>query len=147
MSIQISGRFLLFLFFLTGIFYEAPGQNKSSVKVTATGFKNNKGQAVLAIFKTSDGFPSDFAKAFKKYTTIIHGNKAAFDVELTEDIYALVCVHDENKNDKMDKNIIGIPKEGVGLSNYIEKGFPSFNKAKISINDKVSSLAIIIHYL
>jgi uncharacterized protein (DUF2141 family) len=38
-----------------------------------------------------------------------------FDVEPGD--YAVLVHHDDNDNDKMDTNFIGIPKEPIGLSN------------------------------
>ncbi|WP_267382955.1 DUF2141 domain-containing protein [Sphingomonas sp. GC_Shp_6] len=31
--------------------------------------------------------------------------------------YAIQAYHDENRNDKVDRNFLGLPKEGVGFSN------------------------------
>jgi uncharacterized protein (DUF2141 family) len=44
--------------------------------------------------------------------------------------YAYKYFHDENKNDKLDLNWIGMPKEGYGFSNNAKGIFgpPSFNK-------------------
>lgn len=145
----------LFFFILIHSSYTVNAQNNAStasqrttsIIVTVTTFKNNNGQAILAIFKTSDGFPSDLTEAYKKYKGKIQDGKIAFTVELPEGTYAFSCIHDENKNDEVEKNIIGIPKEGVGLSNYTEKGYPSFNKAKVFINNKTSSLTFKINYL
>ena len=45
--------------------------------------------------------------------------------------YALVVLHDENMNGKVDTNWIGIPKEGYGFSNDAKASFsaPSFKDA------------------
>ncbi|MEI6089922.1 MAG: DUF2141 domain-containing protein [bacterium] len=44
--------------------------------------------------------------------------------------YAFKYFHDENKNDNLDLNWMGIPKEGYGFSNNAKGLFgpPSFNK-------------------
>ena len=44
--------------------------------------------------------------------------------------YALMVYHDENNNEQIDKNFIGIPKEPLGFSNrYEPKGPPSYSRA------------------
>ena len=36
---------------------------------------------------------------------------------MKHDQYAVRFIHDENQNEKLDTNILGIPKEGFGFSN------------------------------
>ncbi|NNK86271.1 MAG: DUF2141 domain-containing protein [Desulfobacterales bacterium] len=45
--------------------------------------------------------------------------------------YTVVIFHDQNANGKIDKNILGIPKESYGHSNNVRGtlGPPSFDKA------------------
>ena len=48
--------------------------------------------------------------------------------------YALLVYHDENNNNRIDKNFIGIPKEPVGFSNgYQPKGPPSYQRAAFTL--------------
>jgi len=148
-------QFQVVLIISLGLLYEAKAQNAAPVpetkmitlEITATGFKNNNGQAILNVFKTSDGFPGNFSKAYKSYKGKIQGNAIMFTIEIPIGIYAFSCVHDENNNNEMDKNFFGFPKEGAGLSNYKEKGFPSFNKAKVMIDKNTSLLSIKVNYL
>jgi uncharacterized protein (DUF2141 family) len=44
--------------------------------------------------------------------------------------------HDENGNGKLDRNMVGIPKEGYGASNNPAKKMraPTFDEAKFSVN-------------
>ena len=116
------------------------------VQLTVTGFKDNNGQAILNIFNSSDGFPSDFSKAYRSLKGKIIENKIKFSVELPAGLYAFGCVHDENSNNRMEKNILGIPKEGAGLSNYSRGGYPSYDKAKVHIREN-TFLQIKIKYI
>jgi uncharacterized protein (DUF2141 family) len=46
-------------------------------------------------------------------------------------------------NQKMDANIIGMPKEPVGISNYDGKGIPGgFNKLKMSVTALTKTIPI-----
>lgn len=51
------------------------------------------------------------------------------------DEYALLVYHDENNNNRIDKNFIGIPKESVGFSNgYQPKGPPNYQRAVFTLD-------------
>jgi uncharacterized protein (DUF2141 family) len=45
------------------------------------------------------------------------GNTAQCIFSVPKGEYAVAVFHDENGNGKMDKNLIGAPKEGYGFSN------------------------------
>jgi outer membrane protein len=50
--------------------------------------------------------------------------------------YALIVYLDENNNERIDKNFIGIPKEPIGFSNrYQPKGPPVFSSAAFRISE------------
>ena len=50
--------------------------------------------------------------------------------------YALMVHLDENDNDRVDKNFIGIPKEPIGFSNgYEPKGPPSYSRAAFVLRE------------
>jgi uncharacterized protein (DUF2141 family) len=138
---------LIVFFYNSKAQYEKGSSNNLiTVMVTVTGFRDNNGQAILNIFNSSVGFPSDFSKVYKSMKGKIVENRITFNVELPAGIYAFGCVHDENFNNKMERNMLGLPKEGAGLSNYATGGYPSYNKAKVNISTN-TSLQIKIKYL
>ena len=51
--------------------------------------------------------------------------------DLKKGDFALVALHDEDRNRKLKKNFLGIPKEGVAVSNYPKLRLPSFEKAAV----------------
>jgi uncharacterized protein (DUF2141 family) len=60
---------------------------------------------------------------------------------------AAAAYHDENGNNRMDSNFIGIPTEGTGASNNAESPFgpPKFRDARFSF-PKTSSIRFFIRY-
>ena len=58
-----------------------------------------------------------------------------FVIELPEGIYAIALFVDANKNLKIDKNFLGIPKEQFGFSNNAmgKLSAPSFEQAKFKV--------------
>jgi len=62
--------------------------------------------------------------------------------------YALVVLHDENMNGKMDINWLRVPKEGYGFSSDAKAAFgaPSFSDASFVYDGKTLDLTITLRY-
>jgi len=63
-------------------------------------------------------------------------------------VYAVSVFHDENMNQKLDKNFVGVPKEGYGDSNNPKKkmGPPSFEETKFQLSATEQSTEIKLMY-
>jgi len=138
----------LFLFFLFIAWHPVPA---NEVSITITGFRNDRGQVLISLFKDGDGYPDKPEKAFRKSkATIVSGNKAIISFTgLPPGNYAAVVLHDENSNLKMDKNWLGLPKEGYGFSNNVMGNFgpPGFSKASFQHeSDKQTTITIKLRY-
>ncbi|HNI91331.1 MAG TPA: DUF2141 domain-containing protein, partial [Leptospiraceae bacterium] len=61
---------------------------------------------------------------------------------------AIGIMHDENNNLKMDTNLIGIPKEGYGVSNNVKSklGPPKYEDAKITLQSANTIIQIEMNY-
>lgn len=62
--------------------------------------------------------------------------------------YALVVLHDENMNGRVDSNWIGIPKEGYGFSNDARSSLsaPSFKDAGFVYDGGTLEMTVHLHY-
>ncbi|MEM8944369.1 MAG: DUF2141 domain-containing protein [Planctomycetota bacterium] len=103
--------------------------------VEVTEIKGRDGQLIVSVYDREAGFPNQLEKARATLKTLPTKPKVVFK-NLTSGNYAVVVVHDRNKNNQIDQNFIGMPKEPVGLSNYNTIGLsnrPSFKKALISL--------------
>lgn len=62
--------------------------------------------------------------------------------------YGLALYHDENGNGKIDRNMIGIPKEGFGFSNNprIFMSAPSFKSVRMAVSGNGASARIRMKY-
>ena len=58
--------------------------------------------------------------------------------------YALKVFHDENENQKLDTNFIGMPKEKFGFSNDAMGRFgpPSFEQARFRFEESATTLRV-----
>jgi len=88
-----------------------------SLTVHVDGFRNQKGDLGVNVFKTPDGWPENNDKAFFHRGFPITGKESSAQLSLPSGRYALVVLHDENSNHKLDRNFLGIPREGFGFSN------------------------------
>ena len=106
-------------------------------RVTVTGLKNKQGHVRLIIFDDTGkkGFPSDHTKARHRLSVPASSAKNGSVTFLIKEKKlppcAFVALHDENSNRKADKNFIGIPKEGVAISNRVSVP-PRFKKARMT---------------
>ncbi len=68
--------------------------------------------------------------------------------DLPAGVYAVSVFHDENMTQKLDKNFVGVPKEGYGASNNPKKkmGPPNFGETKFQLRGTEQFLEIKLMY-
>ncbi len=115
---------------------------QTKLQVTVTNIKGQKGNIMIGIFDSGEKFlkePLDArtAKASGDSITVIFEN-------LKPGKYAVSVLHDANKNKDLDKNKLGIPKEGFGFSNNVlgAMGPPAFERAIIDLTPDLKILDI-----
>jgi uncharacterized protein (DUF2141 family) len=119
--------------------------------VHVSGFRNTKGVAGGTIFNNPDGWPENNDKALKHGSFPIDAaTKTAvitFD-GLTPGAYSFAVIHDENENKKLDKNMIGIPKEGFGFANNPHVGLsaPAFKDASVNVACPETVINVTLQY-
>src|SRR5260221_208787 len=105
---------------------QTPKTGKLTIKVT--GIRNNEGNIRVAL-RTDDNTTAD-----KKVVEIAPKPLTAEAVfeNLAAGTYGVAVIHDENKNEKLDFNDVGMPIEGYGHSNNPAKrpGPPNFDETK-----------------
>jgi uncharacterized protein (DUF2141 family) len=103
-----------------------------------------------ALFESQDGFPQDYLRSATNIMVIkIRKSQARCDFEdIPPGTYAIVVVHDENMNGKLDTNWLGIPTEGYGFSNNSKIVFkaPSFSEASFKYDGQNLEMTINLHY-
>ena len=84
---------------------------QSSLTVEILSLESNKGVVIVDLLDQNEESVSDS-------TSEIVANKCTLVFEdLADGQYAIRYFHDENENDELDTNLLGIPKEGFGFSN------------------------------
>jgi uncharacterized protein (DUF2141 family) len=97
--------------------------------VNVSGGKPGIGQAVLSLFSSPESY---LEHPLREETKLVDGKGQSTFVlrQLQPGTYAVVVVHDEDRNGKLNKGFLGIPTERVGFSNNakILLGPPSFDE-------------------
>ncbi|MCS6820631.1 MAG: DUF2141 domain-containing protein [Microscillaceae bacterium] len=139
---------LLFIL-LTG--FEIPSQksDKATLILEITDIRSNMGKILLSVFNTPDGFPAQAEKAHRTLQYKVTGNTAIITIpDLPMGEYAIAILHDEDNNGKMNRNFLGVPKEGYGASNDARNMFspPDYEKAKFLLNTPQKKMKIKMMY-
>jgi uncharacterized protein (DUF2141 family) len=111
--------------------------------------KSTEGQVGILVFNKKDGFPADREMAVRDVLLPIKNGVIQYTFSgLPFGEYAVAVMHDENKNNELDTNFFGIPKEGNGVSNNVVNplGPPKFQKAVFSLNQKSHAIEINMRY-
>ncbi len=122
-----------------------------TLRIHVDGLRNSTGVVGAAIFKARDGWPEDMGKTVHHWPTpIASGAREATAVmdNLPAGDYGVVAIHDENRNHKLDRNFIGIPKEGFGFANNPHVGLsaPGFDAAIVHVTCPVTEINIHMIY-
>ncbi len=143
-------RLLIFVVLITSSIFGKQSQHGHNLNIEVEGIRNSNGLIGISIYNSPHGFPNDLAKAIKTEFVTIKDNKAKIAINnLSEGYYAISVFHDENGNRKIESNWIGLPKEGVGVSNNVKASFgpPKFNDAKFMLNRSEQIITISLFYL
>lgn len=117
---------------------QTPRSSGCLLRIHVDGFRNTKGNLGTVLFKSPDGWPEDLNKTFRSGPAPI--NKATRTAvaewpNIPPGNYAIAAIHDENSNHHLDRNFIGIPKEGFGFANnpHVTLSAPSFKQAMVHV--------------
>jgi len=137
---------LFFLLLLQDILFA----KNLTLTVEVEGLKNKNGDLIVALYNKEGTIPDEkLNKFFKKKT--ISMDELSKDIKfenLSEGRYAVIVIHDENKNGKIDKGLL-LPKEGVGFSNFSSISIinkPNFKKASFILDKDLTKKIKLIYF-
>lgn len=99
-----------------------------------------QGEIKVGVFNTDTHFLKE-GKVFKGYSVKVDKNTASFTIsDLPKGEYAVSIYHDVNSDDKMNTNMIGIPKEPYGFSNNVKPimSAPKFRECKFNFDENTT---------
>ena len=136
---------------LTGIIFSALlytltlSSEIMKLRVKVTNIESDKGKVMVALYNSKESYENGKSEPYRYASLEIQKGESNWEVDsLPAGEYAIKLYHDENDNQKMDKNIVGIPKESYGFSNNAPARFgpPSFEDAAFQV-DKEETIQVI----
>ena len=130
-------------------FADIASSSSVQVDIWVTQARSDRGVVLALMFATSEGFPGRLERAVDRAKSkIVDGRAQLVFREVPSGTYAVVVVHDENNNQALDTNLLGIPNEGVGVSNNPQTrlGPPRFEDAKFSVKRHDLKKRIVLNY-
>ena len=142
-------RFRLpFLAFAAALIFIAGPASAARIVVTIDGLHSNQGNVFVGLYagpaKFLQGNQSDAQRKVRASTgpmTVVFDN-------LPPGTYAVGAFHDENANDHLDTNVLGLPTEGYALSNGVRPvvAKPPFQQAAFTVGNGDKPVALHIRY-
>ena len=115
----------------------------SAVEVVIRPTPANTGNIIVALC-TEESFPHEERCPVRKIVPAKEAERAISLATPAPGRYAVIAVADVNGNNKLDTNLIGIPKEPVGVSRNpaLRFGPPKFDETAVELNDSPQQLTI-----
>ncbi|MFC2119642.1 DUF2141 domain-containing protein [Bacteroidota bacterium] len=115
-----------------------------SLIVRITGFASDDGDCWFALDNSKEVYESEYSVFIGKILPIINNEVLLKIDSLKYGSYAIKVFHDENRNEELDSNLLGIPTEDYGYSNNASAWFgpPSWEKAKFLLNEREMTIEI-----
>jgi uncharacterized protein (DUF2141 family) len=138
MNISVSAFLLLVSSALPLASFHQDSQKKLAViQLTVIGLENDIGDVQVGLFNSAESFNGKTKEKFAGAVIKIQNKKIQYifpTVPYGE--YAIKLFHDEDGDDEIDTNFLGIPTESYGFSNNAKALFgpPSFEKAKFIVS-------------
>lgn len=82
------------------------------LQVTITGIRSTAGSVSIALYRGEETFMESGAAVGRARLQAESGAVGTRFDNLAPGAYAVAVYHDENGNEKLDKNFLGVPKEG-----------------------------------
>lgn len=142
---------ILFLVFFASQVIYCNDSSKINLDVKITNIKSNDGNVRIHLYSIRERkfFPLKSEKAYLKRVIPIFNNEASTTFQdLIPGAYAITVHHDENLNEKMDLNFLGLPAEGWGLSKNFRPilSIPSFEDCAINLSHSQNFFVIKMNY-
>lgn len=127
----------------------AAHQPTTNLELEISEFRNTKGHVLISVFDREEGYPESVEQALVTKKVKVTEKSHHITLEnLPYGDYAIVFLHDENGNGKMDTNFVGMPTEGYGASNDAVNTLsaPKYKDAQFKLAATTQKLKLKIFY-
>jgi uncharacterized protein (DUF2141 family) len=137
--------FISFLFSVSSMPIRA-----QSLDIKIENIRCSKGTISLAFFSDNTSYLEKKPFMVKKFIkdSMVNGCLSVC-VEMDPGNYGIALMDDENNDDHMEFNFLGIPREGFGFSDFYPRGFrgPVFSDFDFIMTESKKIVRIIIRYI
>ena len=118
----------------------------STVEVTVNNVRNDHGRVLVALCARADFLRPHCA--WKGSVAAARGSVVVRIDNVPPGTYAAQAFHDENANGRLDRNLLGLPEEGMGFSHDapMRMGPPRFAAAAFAVGEGLVSIGFRMHY-
>jgi len=126
----------------------ASAASAADLSIELAGVRSEAGNLMIAVFDSADTFQKDGQEAAAFRVRARARAQRIVLVGLPAGSYAIAVFHDENGNEKLDTNMVGIPTEGNGFSNGAVGNFgpPKFDAAKLVLGASPTHASVTLVY-
>jgi uncharacterized protein (DUF2141 family) len=118
-----------------------------ALTISVDNVSNSKGVVGVLVFRSAQGWPEENGRAFRAVDVPAQPGQVTIVIAgLPDGVYGVVVLHDENKNQRLDRNWFGKPKEQWGMSNNptARLSAPTFERARFMLEgDK--TIEVLLH--
>lgn len=134
------------LLLITAVHLPAGDTRTGKLIVTINNVRSDSGQVRIALFNSPETY---LKNSFRSERMSATGQNCVFVIDqLPYGEFTFTVHHDENANGKMDKNFLGMPKEGYAFSNDARASFgaPSFGDCTLKLEASEMSVLVKLNY-
>ncbi|CEJ45069.1 DUF2141 domain-containing protein [Umezakia ovalisporum] len=104
---------------------------RGRLTVEVDGLRNTQGQVCVSVFSSSQGFPNNRNRVFKRQCKVAEKSLRVIFDNLEAGSYAVAVMHDQNNDESLNRNQFGMPIEGFGFSGNpeVRTSAPKFKDA------------------
>ena len=123
-----------------------PARADGVLEVTITGIRSAKGTVLVAVCDQATFLQETCRYKGRAPATV--GSVVVRIAGVPPGVYAAQAYGDENDNGRVDRNLLGIPTEGLGFSNDARMRFgpPSFNDAAFTVGPDGGRIRFSLRY-
>lgn len=144
----------MLLGFVLGLALVSATASAADLTITIKGLRGVVGNVALCVFAEEGSdtalFPDcEKGKPLRSATLkIADGTASVTYTGLKDGAYAVALIHDENANGRLDTNFLGIPTEGIGVSNNPRLfGKPAYGEARFTLSGKAAVTIQVKYFL
>lgn len=132
----------------TEILFEPGEAEARTIVVEVRGLRSDGGHVLGALFDSATGWGVEGRQVAVCRSRIVRRRAFCPLEDVAAGSYGFAFMHDENDNERMDTNFLGLPDEGFGFSNDAPVSFgpPSFDAVRFPHDGAVTTLVVRARY-